>query len=160
MNADDKRRWLHQLLDLLPPLLRPSTGDRRFLDACARAYTNGWQPAQVAVILTARDPAVLRNPVLIAIQDLERVGERPPPATPTLTAHRRNNGCIACPPHAHCPHPVTDADRIPASWTAGRMALVRRLVATPGLTEDQREQAMIDLIAEQKARNPEWSTSG
>ena len=157
MSDDDKRRWLHRLLDLLPPTLRPSTQDRRFLNACARAYLNGWQPEQIVVILTARDPTLLRNPVLIAIQDLERVGERPPPATPTLTP-RRNNGCLACPPHAHCPHPVTE--RIPAEWTAERGRLIRMLAATPTLTEDQREQQMTDLIADQKARNPEWSTSG
>ena len=44
---------------------------------------------------------------------------------------------------------------IPAQWAKERMELIKELACTPGLTEDEREQSMVDLIRiQQRAGRP------
>lgn len=43
---------------------------------------------------------------------------------------------------------------LPPEWVAQRMQLLRELLATPGLTEAEREGSMADLIRIQRRTSP------
>ena len=165
-DPDAKRRWLGRLLDLIPERLRPNRHDQRFLDAAALAYRNGWQPDQLAKLVTDLDYSRSRNPPYILITRIEAVGSSPPKQQHPHTPGRRHpNGCIVCPPGTTCEDPVTHTT--PPDQTIGRWRLIHRLLntPTPGMTdsqraslpdvpdmnEEERSHAMTNLIAEQRA---------
>lgn len=90
-DPDAKRRWFNRLLDLIPERLRPNRHDQRLLDAAALAYRNGWQPDQLAPLIT-RIGEQARNPPLLVIVNLENVAAQPP-GTP---AQHHRIGCPRC----------------------------------------------------------------
>lgn len=166
--------WVAEYLDHLTPNIRPRDTDSRFLTAAHRANLNGWTPFQAAAAVTVRRYDTSINPVLIAIQELERVTSRPPqhrgdsagtwydnlpdhcPHPNAQALDLKPNQCRACRASAGAPPPFVDntprPPRIPPEWVAERAALIRELLHTTGLTDDQREQLMIDLIHEQRHR--------
>jgi hypothetical protein len=136
-NQDDEQAWLDTYLDTLPDNIRPTPTDRRFLNAAAAAYRNGWTGKQAANVVKTRDYRGKTNPTLVAIMELERVSDRPPaiPAKQPAAIHSVFDG-----------RPAT-----PAAWVVERMQLLRELTRTTGLSEDERENRMRTLIARQHA---------
>ena len=142
--------WCADYADTLPPAIRPSTDDPRFVAAARRARDNGWQPGHIARLVAGQSYAKAYNPPLIALMQLERIGERAPHRQ--AQPGRNVNGCVICPPGHRCPDPALPEHRLPGQWVRERIALLRELQHTPDLSEDEREEAMTILIRHQKAR--------
>lgn len=144
--------WEDIYCDALPDLIRPRRYDDRFLAAAADAERNGWAPRQAAAVVQARNYANTLNPSLLAIMRLEDYAARPP-KTMTQLARVNASGCRVCPPGRTCPDPVPD-DRNALPWTlvVERMQLIRELMATPDMSEDDREHCMSVLITDQAGR--------
>lgn len=140
--------WATAYRRALPVSLRPAADDRRYLSAAAEAYARGWSPKQLADVVADRNYLGASNPILLAIMRLEQYAPEPP----RLSLARHPSGCVVCPPWAPCPHPVTEADLLPAAYVAERMQLIRELAATPDMGEDEREECMRVLIADQRRR--------
>jgi len=147
-NPDDERDWLNAYLDALPDNIRPTPTDQRFLNAAATAYRNGWTGRQAANVIKTRDYRGKTNPTLVAIMELERAGDRPPATLTQRQPTRNASGCTVCPPTVTCNDPVTE--RTPPAWVAERMGLLRELMRTPDMSEDEREDCMRVLIAVQR----------
>lgn len=144
-------QWINDYLNALPDHIRPDRSDDRFLIAAEDAQENGWTPKQAANAVRAHNYASARNPKLVAIMRLEDHGSR----SPATTAQKKTgnaSGCLTCPPAHICDDPVTPENKVPAEWVGECMALIRELSATPGLSDDARERAMVNLIADLRGK--------
>ena len=145
--VSDLYAWCDEYLDLLPPAIRSTTDDSRLVAGARRARDNGWTAQHAARIVAGTNYSTAINPPLIALMHLERIGERAP-------LQRRQaadaSGCIVCPPGTRCNDRVTEQDRIPVRWVVQRFALLRELLGTKGMAEDERAHTMDVLIAHQK----------
>ena len=126
--------WITQYTAALPPQLRPAGDDQRFITAARNAQANQWTPGKAAHIVANRTYQGATNPTLLAIKRLEETGAYPP--------HQPRPTSTWTPPND---------DRIPDQWVAERIQLIRRIAAS-GQGPETLEQAMTDLIAEQKGR--------
>jgi hypothetical protein len=142
--------WIDSYIEALPPNIRPATDDTKFTAAALAAHRNGWTSRQIATQVANRNYSNAIHPVLIAIKNLEQLGGR----TPRTVTHPVGDasGCLVCPPGTRCPDPVTSRNVTRSEWVGERMALIRELMGTIGLTEDERENHMSDLIHEQRGR--------
>jgi hypothetical protein len=143
----DLYAWCDEYLDALPPAIRSSTDDARLVAAGRRARDNGWTPSHAARIVAGVNYASAHNPPYIALLQLERIAERAP-----MQRHQAadSSGCLVCPPGTRCQDPVTQAHQIPARWVVQRMGLLRELLNTADMTQDERGDAMTILIDQQK----------
>ncbi|MGB8019617.1 MAG: hypothetical protein WCF04_00150 [Candidatus Nanopelagicales bacterium] len=132
------RDWLTAYLEALPPSIRGSLDDARLTAAAIRARDSGWAPRHAAAVVAGRKYGGAVNPPLIAIMRLEELAQHPPDPPR--------------PPSRDSDEPASPS--IPSEWVAERMALLRRLMNTPGdlMGPDAREAAMRDLIDEQRGR--------
>ena len=139
--------WCDEYLDALPPAIRSSTDDARLVAASRRARDNGWTPSHAARIVAGVNYASAHNPPYIALLQLERIAERAP-----MQRHQAadSSGCAVCPPGTRCQDPVGESDRLPARWVVQRFGLLRELLITRDMSEDERGDAMAVLIAHQK----------
>lgn len=144
---DRKRQWLDDYVSRLPPNIRPREDDSRFLAACAAAYSSGWTAVQIAGQVCGMSYANAMNPPLMAIMHMERLSARPPHVVAMRPAHA--SGCLVCAPGQTCDDPVKE--RTPIEWARERVELMRVLLVTRGLTEDQRAGVMVDLIGRQRS---------
>lgn len=171
--------WVHTYTQCLPPYIRPAGDDQRFIAAARTARDNQWAPRQAAVEVTARDYHTKANPTLIAIMRLEELAatnpatDEPRHAEPwqhelcdehaeAIALDLTRNQCKPC-RRAHgvttstfrkdSAEPPDPANTIPHEWLVERWRLIHKLANTPALTQQQRGQAMADLIAEQKTRD-------
>jgi len=145
--------WVETYLDNVPHNIRPGADDHRFTGAAIRAKNNGWGPKQAAAVVSARSYANALNPQLIALIRLEEIVTRPP-HTRTETTRGNASGCLTCPPHVTCQDPVTPANRCPPAHVPARMALLRELMTTTGMDEDERQHHMDVLIDHQRGAPP------
>lgn len=141
--------WLVTYRDLLPVSIRPSLDDGRYVKAGMLARTHGWTPQQAAHIVANRSYTTAINPPLIALMALENVASTPHHLNPT-GRQRHPSGCLVCAPGRTCDHPVTPANVTRPEWVPDRMALLRELRATEGMTEDEREHHMAVLVNHQR----------
>ena len=145
----DLYTWCDDYIGALPPAIRPRTDDARLVAAARRARDNGWASSHAARIVAGHNYATAQNPVYIALLQLERIAERAPQQR---IAPANSSGCIVCPPGPPCPDPVGPEHILPKQWAQERFDLIRELMRTPDYSEDEREQAMAILIADQKGR--------
>ena len=139
--------WCTDYTESLPPAIRPSADDARFVAAARRARDNGWTATHAARVVCTVNFSTALNPPLIALVNLERIAERAPQQRQQAADA---SGCIVCPPGTRCPNPVGTQDRIRPAWLVQRMELIRELLATRELDEDERAQCMAVLIEHQK----------
>jgi len=86
--------WVDAYITRLPPELRPSGSDQRFVAAARTAVRNGWRPDVLASLIVGRsDYSRKRNPRLVAVLELEEAGGRPPPAAGLMSDPRRRDPC-------------------------------------------------------------------
>jgi hypothetical protein len=137
-DAERKRRWLADYLDALPDHLRTTPTDPLLLEAARVAYGNGWSPRRIATAVATRSYNGVMFPSRIAITRMSEIAV----TAPRLPLRARRCGC----------DDVDCAIRpIPAEWVAERWVLVKKLMHTRDLTEDQRESHMVALIRKQEA---------
>jgi len=146
--TDDLAAWVRDYTDALPDRIRPPASDTRLQIAADTASRNGWAPRQLATVVRTANIGNARNPQLIALMRMEDHASRPP-ATLTQRKPKGNaSGCTVCAPDQTCNDPVLGTT--PPAWVAERMGLLRELMRTPDLSEDEREDCMRVLIAVQR----------
>lgn len=84
--------WIARYLDRLRPELRTDSADRRLQAAARLADNNGWTPTDIAERVNSGNYATARNPVIIALLEMERVAGNPPHTDTDHTAI----GCNDC----------------------------------------------------------------
>jgi hypothetical protein len=148
--------WARIYRDALPQQLRPRLGVDRLTLAALDALSNGHAPRALAVLVARQNYSGANSPAAVALAKLEELAARPAAAgTPRPGRGRqRNNGCLVCAWHMDCPDPIREADLIPDEWTRERFQLLHELMRIPSadMSEDEREEAMCVLIADQRAR--------